>query len=52
VTPSTSPERASDLDVQRIAMTLLTAHRERRWIEPISATEELTLDTPTGSSES
>jgi 2-keto-4-pentenoate hydratase len=45
VTPATSPERPSDLDVQRVAMMLLTAHRERRLIEPISATEELTLDT-------
>ena len=45
MTPSTSPERPSDLDVQRVAMMLLTAHRERRLIEPISATEELTLDT-------
>ncbi len=31
--------------MQRVAMMLLTAHRERRLIEPISATEELTLDT-------
>ena len=45
MTPATSPERPSDVDVQRVAMMLLTAHRERRLIEPISATEELTLDT-------
>ncbi len=45
MTPSTSPDGPSDLDVQRLATRLLTAHRERRLIEPISATEELTLDT-------
>ena len=45
MTPATSPERPSDLDVQRVAMMLLTAHRERRLIGPISATEALTLDT-------
>ena len=44
VTPSTWPERPSDLDVQRVATRLLTAHHERRLIEPISATAELTLD--------
>lgn len=31
--------------MQRMAMTLLTAHRERRLIEPISAAEDLTLAT-------
>ena len=31
--------------MQRLATMLLTAHRERRLIEPISATEELTLAT-------
>ena len=45
MSPPASPERPSDLDVQRVAKVLLTAHRERRLIEPISATEELTLDT-------